>query len=206
MSQLPRLISLGDSISIQYGPYLEAALEGHYTVTRKAGQDEALQDLDVPTGANVGDSGMLLRYLRHEKEHGNLTCNVMTLNCGLHDVKFTQATESLQVPIEQTRQNLPEVLDIANAAAGKLNWVRTTPVHEPHHNREASNIWRYNRDVDAVNAIADELCRERDIPMIDLHAFTLAQGDMADTCPDGRHFTPEVQQAQARFIADTVLA
>jgi len=58
-----KLYVIGDSISIQYGPYLEAALRGVMAYARKEGEEEALLNLDIPQGANGGDSGMVLSFL-----------------------------------------------------------------------------------------------------------------------------------------------
>ena len=50
---------VGDSISIQYGPFLEQMLSGRIAYARKGSEDatmaEALRNLDIPVGANGGD-------------------------------------------------------------------------------------------------------------------------------------------------------
>ena len=65
---------IGDSISIQYGPYLEKALKGIMTYARKEGEAESLLNLDNPQGANGGDSSMVLAYLHGLKQQGDLDC------------------------------------------------------------------------------------------------------------------------------------
>jgi hypothetical protein len=59
-----KIYVLGDSISMQYGPSLEAYLEGVISYSRKEGEEEALLNLDNPRGANGGDSGMVLTFLK----------------------------------------------------------------------------------------------------------------------------------------------
>ena len=53
---LPTCYVIGDSISIQYGPYLESALGASWQYDRKSGDAEARKNLDIPIGANGGDS------------------------------------------------------------------------------------------------------------------------------------------------------
>lgn len=59
-----QLFILGDSISIHYGPYLEQMVKKHFIYARKEGLNEALKNLDYPTGANGGDSSMVRAYLQ----------------------------------------------------------------------------------------------------------------------------------------------
>jgi len=202
---LPLLASFGDSISVQYGPFLDRALADHFRVTRKQGLAEALKNLDVPAGTNVGSSTKMLAYLQELAAIDAFQPRVMLLNCGLHDILTDPATGQRRTSDDQYRQNMNELLHLALRLTDTLIWVRTTPVYEPHHNPPGGDFYRYQRDVDTVNAIADDCCRERGVAMIDLHAFTLAQGDLAKTCPDGRHFTEPIRQAQGSFLGGWVL-
>jgi hypothetical protein len=59
-----RVYVLGDSISMHYGPYLEAYLRGVMDYARKGGEEEAALDLEHSQGANGGDSSMV-----HFHEH-----------------------------------------------------------------------------------------------------------------------------------------
>ena len=58
-----KVFVIGDSISIQYGPYLKKFIEGKYLYDRKRDNGEAMQDLNKPVGANGGDSRMVVDYL-----------------------------------------------------------------------------------------------------------------------------------------------
>jgi lysophospholipase L1-like esterase len=80
-----RIYVLGDSISIQYGLYLQKYLEGVMEYNRKQGDEEALLNLDKPQGANGGDSGMVLSFLRARAASGGIDADLLLLNCGLHD-------------------------------------------------------------------------------------------------------------------------
>ena len=51
-----KIYVIGDSISIQYGTYLESQLKGIMEYSRKGGIEEASVNFDHKTGANGGDS------------------------------------------------------------------------------------------------------------------------------------------------------
>ncbi|MCB0124945.1 MAG: SGNH/GDSL hydrolase family protein, partial [Caldilineaceae bacterium] len=104
-----KLFIVGDSISIQYGPYLAAALHGVMDYSRKEGEKEALLNLDQPQGANGGDSSMVLAYLQAKAAAGGIDADLLLLNCGLHDIKTNPATGAKQVPIDQYAQNLQQI-------------------------------------------------------------------------------------------------
>ncbi|MEM7108775.1 MAG: hypothetical protein AAF519_11155, partial [Bacteroidota bacterium] len=60
----PKIFVIGDSISIHYGPYLAQYLGTDFQYARKGDNGEAFKNLDIPVGANGGDSRMVLDYLR----------------------------------------------------------------------------------------------------------------------------------------------
>ena len=67
---LPTLFVLGDSISIHYGPYLQKASKGFLQYDRKQGASGVEENnMDVATGANGGDSSMVLAYLKPPSDH-----------------------------------------------------------------------------------------------------------------------------------------
>lgn len=67
-----KLYVIGDSISIQYGPYLEADFRGVMGYPRKEGEEEALLNLDIPQGANGGDSSMVHAFLAAKPRRAGL--------------------------------------------------------------------------------------------------------------------------------------
>jgi len=73
---MKKLYVIGDSISMHYGPDLEAMLESVMAYSRKSGQEEALKNLDRPAGANGGDSSMVLAYLRAVQAAGGLPADL----------------------------------------------------------------------------------------------------------------------------------
>src|SRR6476646_3344154 len=128
-SNLPRVFVLGASLTIQFGPYLEKELAGHFQYDRKRAMDgkRAEDDLDYPQGENGGDSGMCLAYLRHRRQHDPIKADIFVLSCGLHDMKTDPKTGGKQVPPEKYQQNLRELVTEGAAIGAKLAWLRITP-------------------------------------------------------------------------------
>jgi lysophospholipase L1-like esterase len=193
-----RIFIIGDSISIQYGPYLKALLPPRFAYDRKGG-DDALRDLDKAVGANGGDSSMVLAYLRSLEASGGLQADVLLLNCGLHDIKTDPATGAKQVPIAAYEANLREVVAVGRRLCRTVVWMRVTPCDEAVHNHQQSTFHRFAADCLAYNAVADRVMAELGIAAIDLHGFTGRLGGKL-YC-DHVHFLPEVRQAQAAYLA-----
>lgn len=205
---IPRLFVLGDSISIEYGPHLQKMLVGNFQYSRKSGEEEALKNLDIPQGANGGDSRMCLGYLRGILESGELKADVLLLNCGLHDVKRSPKNPDgpTQVSLEDYRANLQGIVELLRKHRLPMIWVRTTPVCEAQHNVPGTGIIRYQKDVDRYNAASDAIMSDEGIYSIDLAGFTLSQGKPEDLLRDGRHFHEAIQKLQAAHIAGYLIA
>ena len=195
---MKKLFVLGDSISIQYGPFLRKMVGDRFQYDRKRGEAEALADLDRPIGANGGDSGMVLNYLGREWDK-QVRYDVLLVNCGLHDIKTDPTTGRKQVSPAEYRENLEEIVRIAREMAHSVVWIRTTDADERIHNTRSSSFYRYHDDVVAYNAIADEVMSAQEIPIIDLYTFTRSFGTSAFN--DHVHYTEEIQCLQAAYIA-----
>ena len=197
------LYLIGDSISLHYGPYLQAYLDGVMTYARKEGEDEALLNLDNPQGANGGDSGMVRAFLAAKVAAGDLDADLLLVNAGLHDIKTDPVTGARQVPLDQYAANLRAIVDLAATLPARLVWIRTTPCDERVHNRSGMAFHRFAADCDAYNAAADAVMAAAGVPAIDLHTFTRNLGP--DLYCDHVHFHEHVREKQAAFIAGWVL-
>jgi lysophospholipase L1-like esterase len=194
---LPAVFVVGDSISLQYGPYLEGALRDSWSYARKTGEAAALADLDVPRGSNGGDSTMVLAWLR--AVIAGLSADLLLVNCGLHDIKRPRPGGACQVGIDAYRVNLQEIVTCCVERQQDLAWIRSTPCDEAVHNPRA-DFDRFAADLNAYNEVADQVMLENGIPMIDLHNFTANLGGAGIYC-DHVHFTEEVRARQAAFLA-----
>lgn len=195
---------IGDSISIQYGPYLEAYLDGFMGYGRKEGEEAALLDLDVPQGANGGDSSMVLSFLRAKAAADGIDADILLLNCGLHDIKTDPQTGEKQVPLEQYRENLHAILDVVSVMRPRLVWVRTTPCDERVHNKPGMAFHRFAADCDAYNAAADAIMAGAGVAVLDLHTFTHNAGP--EPYCDHVHFHEQIREKQGAFIAGWLVA
>ncbi|MCL5271325.1 MAG: SGNH/GDSL hydrolase family protein [bacterium] len=198
---LPRLMIIGDSISVQYGPYLARDVAAFFDLGRPDDEaaSQALADLDIPRGSNIGDSAVVLEAIEKGAREGGLGVDVLLLNCGLHDIKTDPATGAKQVPLEQYEDNLRRVVELVGAMRTRLIWVRTTPAVETAHNKPEMTFHRYAADVRAYNAAADRIMTEAGVPEIDLYRFTVSQGP--DIYCDHVHFKEEIRARQAAYIA-----
>ncbi len=196
-----KVFVVGDSISIQYGPYLERYLSEKADYDRKndtPGQ-KAETNLDYPTGANGGDSKMVLAYLKTKVAEPGFRPDVLLLNCGLHDIKLDVKTKTHQVDSASYRQNLHAIYALLKKQNIPLVWVRSTAVVDSIHNSRSTAFHRYGRDLDAYNRIADEVWRKHKVPVIDLHGFT--QNLPGNNYIDHVHYNENTRVLQAAYIA-----
>ena len=195
----PKLFVIGDSISMQYGPYLEQYLQGTWEYDRKRDEGSNSANLDNPAGANGGDSGMVLDYLRQKMKDPTFRPDLMLINCGLHDIKTDVKTGERQVGLDQYRENLEQIYATLEKRDIPMVWVRTTPVDDEQHNAHQSSFHRYRADLAIYNAVADEVFASREVPIINLHRFTLNLGE--NLYVDHVHFDETTRAKQAAYIA-----
>ena len=199
----PSVFVIGDSISMQYGPFLQDQLKGFLDYDRKKDNGRGERNLDNPEGANGGDSRMVLEYLELKQKDPAFKPDILLLNCGLHDIKRNAQTSVIQIDEVQYRQNLEAIYKIAKKRNIQVVWVRTTPVVDERHNTRSKVFHRFAKDVDTYNAIADDVFSKKNVPVIDLYQFTLNLGD--DSYIDHVHYNQSVRGLQAAFIAGSLL-
>jgi hypothetical protein len=202
MPHLPRVFVLGASLTIHFGPFLEKELAGRFHYDRKRATDgkRAEDNLDFPQGESGGDSGMCLSYLRHRRLHDPISADVLLLSCGLHDIKTDPKTGTKQVPADQFKLNLGQIVDEVSAMKMELVWLRIAPVVDAIHNARSTSFLRFAVDVDHYNHTADEVMHKAGIHMIDLHA--LCAPLLPEALVDHIHYNESARQKQAKFIAN----
>jgi hypothetical protein len=200
--QPQKVFLLGDSISLQYGVYLEKYFKGEYIIECKGSTENAMKNLDVPVDANGGDSRMVLAYLKTKASDPSFKPDLMLLNCGLHDIKRIPLTHQIAVDTVEYRNNLEAIYKLISGKKIPLIWIRTTEVVDSIHAEKSKAFDRYAKDLDQYNRIADEVFIRHNIPEIDLYNFTKLQGK--DRYADHVHYIPTVVNAQAAYIAGFV--
>ncbi|WP_138993200.1 SGNH/GDSL hydrolase family protein [Larkinella sp. C7] len=196
---LPKLYVIGDSISMRYGPFLEKYVQGVWQYDRKSDDGQAAKNLDVPVGANGGDSRMVLEYLKLKAPDKTFQPDVLLLNCGLHDIKRLPETNAIQVDSASYRKNLEAIYQLLKKRNIRLVWMRTTSVEDERHNTRSKAFKRYARDLDDYNRIADEVMQKHAVPVIDLYTFTRSLG--SEHFVDHVHYDDSAMQLQAAYIA-----
>src|SRR5262249_9056899 len=108
--KLPRVLLIGDSISIGYTPPARKLLAGTANVPR------------IPTNGGPTING--LKNL--DKWLGDGKWDVIHFNWGLHDLR-TDEKGKHQVPLDEYEKNLRTLVKRLKATKAKLIWASTTP-------------------------------------------------------------------------------
>ena len=189
---LPRVLLIGDSISIGYTLPTRQLLKGKVNLHR------------IPTNGGPTTRGLagLAQWLGKKK------WDVIHFNWGLHDLKYMgpkgqnlanpQAADSKQqVPPEEYEKNLRQLVKQLKANGAKLIWAATTPTPEGAAGRVKGDSAKYN-------AIAKKVMDANDIPIDDLYSPALGQLTKIQQ-PTNVHFTPDGSKVLARQVADSIL-
>jgi len=185
MPDLPRVLLIGDSISIGYTLPARTLLDGKANVHR------------IPTNGGPTTRGLqqLDRWL------GPSRWDVIHFNFGLHDLKHADAKGGLvdaseaprQVELDAYRDNLRAIVRRLKETGATLIWCTTTPVPPGAKGRVAG-------DEVAYNAVAADVMKDEGVATNDLHAFAAARlaeiGKPADV-----HYTPAGYTVLAEQVA-----
>lgn len=189
---LPRVLLLGDSISIGYTVPVREALKGKANVHRPK--------------ANCGPTTAGLKSI--DVWLGDGKWDVIHFNWGLHDLKYMSPSgqnlgdpadpkNNQQVPPAEYEKNLQKIVERLQMTGAKLIWRNTTPVPEGADGRVVG-------DSDKYNAIAEKVMKEHGIPTHDLYAFVKPQQDKI-MLPANVHFTKEGYEALAHDVASVIM-
>lgn len=150
---LPRVLIIGDSISMGYTREVRKLLAGKANV----------QHPDV----NCGPTEFGVEHVK--KWIGEKHCDVICLNFGLHDLKYLDDQGEYVTPdkgkqvasIEQYQTNLRKIVAVLQSTGAKLIFATTTPVPSGAGGRIQGDEIRYN-------TAAIQVVREMGIEMDDL--------------------------------------
>jgi hypothetical protein len=192
-ANLPRVLLIGDSISIGYTLPVRKLLDG------KANVHRVLTNCG-PTTRGVEQIDQWL---------GDKPWDVIHFNWGLHDLKYMgaegqnladpQAAGSRQqVPPAEYEANLRQLVQRLKQTGAELIWCSTTPVPEGAQGRLPEDAAQYNQ-------IAVRIMEEHGVVVNDLYAFAkprLAQIQL----PANVHFTSDGSAALAEEVAQAITA
>lgn len=188
---LPNVLLLGDSISMQYTPEVRRRLEGKANVFRPL--------------ENCRSTRQILR--RIEQYVGAREWDVIHFNAGIHDITFVnQAGEgaaapqgTIQVPLSEYRENLQRIVERLRATNARLIWAATTPIGEP---AQSSGI-RSNADVVDYNAAAASIMSAAGIPQLDL--YSLVADRREELLDHGVHLNRAGIEIASTAVANAIL-
>ena len=146
---LPRVLLIGDSISMGYTLPVRKLLEGKANVHR------------VPQNGGPTSNGLsnIDRWL------GGGKWDVIHFNWGIHDLKFMPDGKR-QVEPEAYEKNLRELVGRMKATGAKLIWATTTPIPDG----DLTPPRRFGQ-VAAYNEIAARVMKENGVTINDLNAW-----------------------------------
>ena len=148
---LPRVLLIGDSISIGYTPAVRDLLKGEAIVHR----------IGENGGPTSNGAARLDAWL------GTFEWDVIHFNFGLHDLKITQHGRRQVEPAEYEK-NLRAIVARLKQTGAKLIFATTTPVPEG-----KVSPPRIPADVSLYNAAAVAVMKETGIEVDDLYEFAL---------------------------------
>jgi acyl-CoA thioesterase-1 len=180
---LPRVLLIGDSISIGYTLPTRSMLQGKANVHR----------IPVNGGPTINGLENLDHWLGGGKWH------VIHFNWGLHDLRFMEDGKH-QVTIDKYEKNLQELVGRLTRTGATLIWASTTPVPDA----EVTPP-RKNSDVIAYNLAAKRIMDENGIPINDLYAVALSRlGEIQR--PANVHYTDPGYEMLAERVAASIRA
>ncbi len=188
---------IGDSISIDYGPYLKEKLAGKCNYARKG-----IPPLNIFDDANAGDSNMVLDYLIMQQALGT-KYDIVLFNCGLHDVRLDRETLKINIDENTYRDNLTKIVDILQKMSNQVIWLATTPIVDEIHNKRDFGFYRLEEDITKYNNIAHSIMKKRGINCIDLFNFTAQL--KGDIYLDHVHFNKQISVLQADYIFQSLM-
>ena len=186
---LPRVLLIGDSISIGYTQAVRELLKGkanvHRAPTNCGPTRKGVAELDAWLGSGKWD--------------------VIHFNFGLHDLKYVDEKGRRTspekgrhlVPLDRYRENLEAIVRRLEKTGARLIWATTTPVPEGAFGRVKGEAARYN-------AVAAEVMKAHGVAVNDLYAFARPRLKEIQR-PRDVHFTPEGSRLLAERVAASIL-
>ncbi len=172
---LPRVLIIGDSISMGYTPYVEKALAGVAEVRHNPG--------------NAQHSRYGLKML--DPWLGDVKWDVIHFNHGLHDLKYvddqgknvsTEAEGHIQVPLEAYKKNIDAIVVRLKERSAHIIFATTTPYPD-----KVSGPLRKPGYAEKYNEAALQVMKRNSIEVNDLHGHVAPHLDQYQK-PNNVHF------------------
>ena len=195
--ELPKVLIIGDSISIEYLPFVKEYLGGKAEVTRPYKESGEAENCQGTTNGLVS----IDRWI------GNTRWDIIHFNFGLHDIKHVdletrENSKDPQAPQQaspkQYKKNLKSIVKTLKATGAKLIFATTTPYPD-----DVKGPLRKAGMPKVYNDIALEIMKKNKILVNDLHAFVLPR--MAELQrPVNVHFLEDGSKALGKEVANII--
>src|SRR6266550_2470169 len=178
---LPRVLLIGDSISIGYTEPVRVELTNKANVHR------------IPENG----AATIVGVKNLDKWLGTLKWDVIHFNFGLHDLRLDDGKH--QVPLPDYETNLRTIVQRLQKSGARLIWATTTPVPDADVKPP-----RRSADVIAYNAAAARIMTESGIPIDDLYELIKPRlGELQ--LPANVHYTLPGYNVLGHQVAESVL-
>jgi len=189
MSDLPKLLLLGDSIRMSYQPHVTKLLDGKAEVV---GPTDNCQ-FSLYTKSSIP---------RWVTQLGKP--DIVHWNNGIHDAGHNPARSPVQIPLDDYIGNLRHIADhIRDNLTTKLVFATSTPPHPDKPWIDDGWSWKHG-DIERYNEAAVTLMNELNIPVNDLYGVIRADVDNLIS-DDQLHLSPDGQKACAEKVVEAVM-
>jgi len=187
-SSLPRVLIIGDSISIGYTPFVTQMFYGKAEVVHNEGNAQ-----HTATGLKMIDEWL-----------GNTRWDIIHFNWGLWDLAYRSTSSkvygnrdkvngTLIHSLQEYGKNLNRLVERLQKTDAKLIWANTTPVPPGEAGRISGDAIKYN-------AVAEDIMERNNIPINDLYSYMINHIDKYQIKYGDVHFTEEGYKFLAKEV------
>ena len=197
-NKLPKILILGDSISIGYFPFVQKSLVGKADIRRPL----------LPNGGFENCGGTSKALKRIYNWIGDTNWDLIHFNFGLHDIKHVNPVNGKnsnsfndphQASPEQYKDNLEKIVEILKKTNAKLIFATTTPYPKsklkPARKPGMHKIY---------NQIALTIMKKYNVKINDLHSFVLPRMNELQR-PNNVHFSEYGSKELAKVAVKSIL-
>jgi lysophospholipase L1-like esterase len=192
LTALPKVLIIGDSISVGYTPFVAERLAGKAEVIHNPGNAQ-----DTRKGVAELDA-----WLEHQEY------DVIHFNWGLWDLRRDPpdekdsrvadwATIPVRVPLDAYKKNLERLVERLKQTGARLVWASTSRVPK-------GGSRRIPGDEIIYNEAAEEIMARHGIPIDDIHGFTSTFPPELSTSRGNVHFTDPGYEKIADQVASMI--
>ena len=198
LNSLPKVLLIGDSISIGYLSFVQEMMEGKALVGRIPLK---------PNGKPENCQGTTNGVANIDRWLGDTKWDVIHFNFGLHDIKHVKPesgnnsnnpNDPPQADLKQYKNNLNQIAGKLMATGAKLIFATTTPYPE------GTKPYRGFGDEVKYNKVAKKIMKKNDIAINDLHAFVLPRMEELQR-PNNVHFTEKGSKALGEQVSNSII-